>query len=119
MCQLRPEVALAKRPPYLSHLRDKNGRHEIDLLADLGRRGVVAIEFKAKSAPAPADAAHLYWLREQLGDKFLRPRELPVGQADALAAGAEADRRLPPQVPPRSEELVSADPLGAHRVGLQ
>ena len=79
MCQLRPEVALAKRPPYLSHLRDRNGRHEIDLLANFGRRGVVAIEFKAKSAPAAADAAHLYWLREQLGDKFLAGAVIHAG----------------------------------------
>ncbi len=79
MCQLRPEVALAKRPPYLSHLRDRNGRHEIDLLANFGRRGVVAVEFKAKSAPAAADAAHLYWLREQLGDKFLAGAVIHAG----------------------------------------
>lgn len=65
------QVAQVVRPPQLSHLRDKNGRHEVDLIADFGRKGVVAIEFKAKSAPSPSDAAHLNWLRGELGGEFL------------------------------------------------
>lgn len=71
VAQLRPEIALAGRPLQPFHLRDKNGRREVDLLVDLGRRGVVGIEFKATAAPNTADAAHLAWLRDQLGRRFL------------------------------------------------
>ncbi|HEX9549074.1 MAG TPA: DUF4143 domain-containing protein, partial [Acidimicrobiales bacterium] len=69
--QLRPEVALDRRPLQMFHVRDKNGRREVDLLIDLGRRGVVGLEFKATAAPGPRDAAHLAWLRDELGSRFL------------------------------------------------
>jgi hypothetical protein len=32
----------------------------------------VGIEIKAASAPGPRDAQHLLWLREQLGERFVR-----------------------------------------------
>ena len=32
----------------------RDGRHEVDLVADLGARGVIGIEIKAHSAPTPA-----------------------------------------------------------------
>ncbi len=79
--QLRPEVALAPRAQHLFHLRDRNGRHEIDLIVDLGHVGVVAIEFKATSAPKPADARHLDWLRDRLGSRFIAGAVLHAGPA--------------------------------------
>ncbi len=69
--QLRPEVALAGRSPQLFHLRDQNGRHEVDLVVDLGRKGIVALEFKATTAPRASDMSHLAWLRDELGNRFL------------------------------------------------
>ena len=51
--------------PRLYHLRDRDG-HEIDLLLDYGRRGQLAIEVQATSAPTRHDARHLIWLRERL-----------------------------------------------------
>jgi uncharacterized protein len=77
--QLRAELALAPRPHQLFHLRDKNGRREIDLLIDLGRKGVFGIEIKAAAAPSPPDAGHLCWLRDQLGRRFIGGAVLHTG----------------------------------------
>jgi predicted AAA+ superfamily ATPase len=64
--QVRAEIAASDAMPRLHHLRDRDG-HEIDLLLDYGRAGLVAIEVKASSAPTRTDAAHLIWLQDQLG----------------------------------------------------
>jgi predicted AAA+ superfamily ATPase len=68
--QVRPELAAQSRPPLLFHLRDKDGRHEVDQLIDAGRRGVVGLEVKSTAAPTASDAAHLIWLRDRLGPAF-------------------------------------------------
>lgn len=72
IAQLRAEAEVAARRPRLHHLRDQGGRHEIDLIADFGHAGVVAFEIKATATPKPAMARHLVWLRDRLGDRFLR-----------------------------------------------
>lgn len=77
--QLRVELSLAVRPPHLFHLRDQNGRREIDLVVDFGRRGIIGIEIKATAAPRPADASHLAWLRDQLGKRFLAGAVIHTG----------------------------------------
>jgi uncharacterized protein len=69
--QLRPETEIAKARPRLYHLRTEEGRHEIDLLAELAGRKVVAVEVKVSAAPSIEDARHLVWLRRQLGERFL------------------------------------------------
>lgn len=69
--QLRPELATSAARPRLFHLREKNGRHEIDLLAELGGDRVVAIEVKATAAPNRSDASHLEWMRDRLGQRFV------------------------------------------------
>lgn len=66
--QLRPECDRAGA--VLHHVRTKGGEHEIDLLIEL-ERGMVAIEVKAGVRPRAADARHLVWLREQLGERLL------------------------------------------------
>jgi len=71
LAQIRPELELSSFGPRLYHLREKNGRHEIDLLAELSVGNIVAIEIKATAAPKRNDARHLEWLREQLGERFL------------------------------------------------
>lgn len=70
--QLRPEVELLRPRARLHHLRTQGGRQEIDLIIDLGRGRVIAIEIKATTAPTPRDARHLAWLRDELGDAFIR-----------------------------------------------
>lgn len=68
--QLRAEAPVDRSRPQLHHLRDRDGRHEVDIVADLGARGLIGIEIKAHSAPSPADARHLVWLRDRIGDDF-------------------------------------------------
>jgi uncharacterized protein len=72
LSQLRVEAAVAEKPVTLYHLRDKDGIHEVDILAERADGAVVAIEVKATSAPTIADAKHLIWLKERIGDKFVQ-----------------------------------------------
>ena len=46
-------------------MRDRQGRHEVDVIAELGARQLIGIEIKATSAPSTDDARHLLWLRDQ------------------------------------------------------
>jgi uncharacterized protein len=69
----------------VAHLRDWNGRREVDLIVTgLGGR-VVALEVKLRATVDDDDVRHLLWLREQLGD----------GLADAavITTGRHAYRR--------------------------
>ena len=68
--QLRAEAAVDPVRPRLYHLRDRDGRHEVDLILDLGARGIIGVEIKANSAPRASHARHLAWLRDRLGDRF-------------------------------------------------
>ena len=79
--QLRAEVVVDPNRPRLHHLRDREGRHEVDLIADLGVRGLVAIEIKAHSAPSRRHARHLAWLRDRMGDRFVAGVLLHTGPA--------------------------------------
>jgi uncharacterized protein len=66
--QLRAELALMTPAPRLHHLRTDKGRHEIDLVIEIGHRKVIAVEIKATASPDAGDAAHLRWFRRQFGD---------------------------------------------------
>ncbi|MYB25645.1 MAG: ATP-binding protein [Acidimicrobiia bacterium] len=89
--QLRAELSASARPPRLYHLRDGAGRHEVDLIIDLGHRGLVALEIEAKGAVGAADARHLVWLRDQLGDQVLAAAVFHTGPARyRLADGVDA-----------------------------
>lgn len=68
--QLRPELAISARQPRLHHVRTGQGRHEVDLLIELGGHAVIAIEVKATAAPDTHAARHLAWLRERLGARL-------------------------------------------------
>lgn len=78
--QLRAETALMTRGPQLCHLRAADGRREVDLIADFGARGIVAVEIKATTAPDADDARHLAWLRDELGLQFAAGAVLHVGR---------------------------------------
>jgi uncharacterized protein len=69
--QLRAELAARSPGRRLHHLRAESGRHEIDIVVELGRGRVFAIECKAGAAPSREDARHLLWLRDELGDRFV------------------------------------------------
>ena len=70
MAQLRAECTVSELSPRLFHVRDANGRHEVDILVELGDGRVVGIEVKADSAPGPDAARHLRWLRDAIGNRF-------------------------------------------------
>jgi predicted AAA+ superfamily ATPase len=71
LAQLRPELSVSEYSPRMYHLRQRDGRHEIDLIIELADGRVIAIEVKAASTATAADARHLSWLREQIGDRLL------------------------------------------------
>ena len=77
--QLRPELEVAAHPTRLYHLRDKEGRHEVDLVAEISPGRILAIEIKSTAAPGRADARHLEWLRDKLGDRFVAGAVLHTG----------------------------------------
>ncbi len=85
--QLRSELEVCRSRPRLFHLRESQGRREIDLVAELGGRGVVACEVKAGASVGPGDARHLAWFRDLLGERFVAgvvlhtgPRAFHVGE---------------------------------------
>lgn len=69
--QLRAEASVASCQPRLHHLRTEEGRHEIDVVAELAGQRVIGIEVKADAAPAPRAARHLEWMAQELGARFM------------------------------------------------
>lgn len=69
IAQLRSD--LSRTPTVrLHHLRAEAGRHEVDIIAELGAQGVIGMEVKATAAPRADDARHLAWLRDRMGEQF-------------------------------------------------
>lgn len=54
----------------LFQYRDRYG-HEVDLICETPDGRVVGIEVKAAATTRPAQATHLAWLRDRLGDRFV------------------------------------------------
>jgi len=79
--QLRAEIAISYPRPALHHLRVDAGRHEIDLVADIGGGRIIGVEFKASAAPSGKDARHLFWLRDQMGADFVAGVVVHAGPA--------------------------------------
>jgi hypothetical protein len=79
--QLRAERAISEARPRLYHLREEHGRHEIDIVAELGGRNLLAFEVKADAAPDRSSARHLTWLRDRLGERFLHGIVFHTGPA--------------------------------------
>jgi predicted AAA+ superfamily ATPase len=69
--QLRVELTVSQARPRLYHLRQEQGRHEIDLIGELAAGRVIGIEVKASAAPGRGDAAHLAWFRDKVGTRFV------------------------------------------------
>jgi len=69
--QIRAECAVSITGADLFHLRDANGRHEVDLIIETRDGRVIAIEVKATSAPSRPDARHLEWCAARLGPAFM------------------------------------------------
>lgn len=79
VAQVRPEAVVAESQPRLFHLRTEGGRHEVDVVVELGGQRVIGIEIKATAAPDLDDARHLRWLQGELGDRFVRGVVLHTG----------------------------------------
>lgn len=71
VAQLRAEAPAAASRYRLSHLRDQNGRREVDVIAELSRGRLVGIEIKATAGVRRSDARHLVWLRDSIGESFV------------------------------------------------
>lgn len=63
----------------VAHLRIQDGRHEVDIIVERGRR-VVALEVKLATTVDDRDVRHLRWLREQLGDDLADAAVITTGQ---------------------------------------
>ena len=79
VAQLRAELPVTAARPRLYHVRQQQGRFEIDLLAELAGGGLVAIEVKATAAPGLADARHLAGLRDRYPETYLAGIVLHTG----------------------------------------
>ena len=81
VAQLRAQATVSSHRCRLYHLRQHHGRHEIDVVAELDARRLVAFEIKATAAPTVDDARHLAWLRDHTGDQLLAGIVLHTGPA--------------------------------------
>lgn len=79
--ELRAQTSVARMRHRLFHLRQQQGRHEVDIVAEGAGGKVVGIEVKASAAPERQDARHLEWLRDGLGERFLGGVVLHTGPA--------------------------------------
>jgi uncharacterized protein len=71
VAQLRAEVEFCLSSPRLYHLRERDGRREIDIIVEYRGGRVAGIEVKAAAAVRVDDARSLQWLRDQIGERFL------------------------------------------------
>ena len=55
---------------HVSHLRTRNGDHEVDFVVQ-GDQGIVAFEVKLSGSIDAHDVKHLLWLRDRLGPDLL------------------------------------------------
>lgn len=55
----------------VSHLRTKNGDHEIDLIVEGENLSCLAIEAKLTNTVDDHDVKHLNWLHQQIGDRLV------------------------------------------------
>ena len=79
IAQIRAELPASGFQPRLYHLRDQQGRHEIDLIAEIEGTRIVGIEIKASGNITQKSARHLRWLNEAIDDRFLAGIVLHTG----------------------------------------
>jgi len=79
VAQLRAELAVTAGRPRLYHVRQQQGRIEVDLLAELAGGRLIAIEVKADAAPSTDAARHLATVRDRYLDRFVAGIVLHTG----------------------------------------
>ena len=80
LAQLRPMLALDTPPARAYHLRQHDGRCEVDVVVEAADGRVLGLEIKATAASSRDEARHLAWLRDQLGDRFVAGAVLNTGR---------------------------------------
>lgn len=70
VAHLRAEATTAETRYRLAHLREQDGRREVDVIAEFGGGRVVGVEIKASASVSRSDARHLEWLSKILDDRF-------------------------------------------------
>lgn len=70
--QLRPSLSVTPAVAGLTHLRDRDGAHEVDIVLELRDGDIVGIKVKAAGNVGPGDAQHLRWLCDRAGSQFRR-----------------------------------------------
>lgn len=81
LAQLRPLLGVNALDVQAFHLRQQDGRHEVDVVLEAADGRVVGVEIKATASASIHDARHLVWLRDQLGARFTAGVVLNSGRA--------------------------------------
>lgn len=81
LAQLRPLLGVDTLDVHAFHLRQQDGRHEVDVILESADGRVVGVEIKATASPGNNDVRHLAWLRDELGPRFVAGVVLNSGQA--------------------------------------
>ena len=79
LAQLRPLANLALPRIEVFHLRGEAGRREVDLVLEAATGQIVGLEIKAGATVEPRSARHLAWLRDEVGQDFVRGYVLHTG----------------------------------------
>lgn len=79
MMQVRGEISASAARLRAYHLRQEQGRHEVDIVLEGGNGRIIAVEVKAEAAPDARSARHLRWLRDEMGDRFVAGLVLHTG----------------------------------------
>lgn len=79
VAQLRPLLQLGIPSVDMTHLRDRGGDHEIDIVLESRTGDVVAIEVKAAPRVERRDVGHMEWMRDRIGDRFVRGVVMTTG----------------------------------------
>ena len=95
VAQLRVEAAISRSRYRLAHLREQNGRREVDLIAELGGGRIIGIEIKASGRVRRSDARHLEWLRDAMGDRFVTGLVMHTGPDTFDCPTVSLPRRSP------------------------
>jgi uncharacterized protein len=79
MAQVRGEISISASGLRAYHLRQQQGRHEVDVVLEAADGRVIGVDVKAEAAPTVRSARHLAWLRDELGDRFIAGVVLHTG----------------------------------------
>ena len=91
VAQLRAQAVVSTSRYRLAHLREHDGRREVDVVAELGGGRIVGIEIKSAASVDRSDARHLLSLREVMDDRFAGGVVLHTGKDSfELAEGVTA-----------------------------